>query len=294
MPYHRGVTITELTRWQSVCHDELAILFDAAHEGLTPFLEAELLPLRKNLMRAANLPTNLLDVAAVGIWGVRRLQGERRAIVLPSERRQARSFARWCLGPDAVDGFVIRTFDLVGDALARRIGHAQASELCEDAADSYLGTRREALRRVLVGPEVLRLLSGPGMYFATPMVAGAASLVLGPSERLDQETLVLLRAALARLGVPVRTLPRPGDRLRRLMLSQALSILGAGVVSTAIYHFVDLHGIYTRHLESIEDIVLFGQTDHDGADKPRYGPGLLQLVGELERTPASALGRLRA
>lgn len=288
------MTISELSRWQSLCHDELAVLFDAAHEGLTPFLEAELLPLHKNLLRAADLPTNILDVAAMSAWGVRRMQGHRSPVILPSERRMARAFARWCLGPEAVDGFVVRTFDLVGDALARRVGHAQASELCEDAADMYLPTRREALRRVLVGPEVLRVLSGPGTYFATPMLAGAASMLLGPSDRLDPETLTLVRAALMRLGVPTRAQARPGDKLRRLALTTGLSILGAGVITTSAYHFVDLHGIYARHLESIEDILLFGQTAHDGTDCPSYGPGLLELLSKLEAVPVAATGRLRA
>ncbi len=288
------MTINELTRWQRLCHDDLAVLFDAAHEGLTPFLEAELLPLHKNLLRAANVPTSVLDMAALGVWGVRRLQGERRPIVLPSERRMSRAFARWCLGPDAVNGYANRTFNLVGDALARRVGHAQASELCEDASDAYLPTVREALRRVLVGPETLRALSGPGTYFATPLIAGAGSMILGGPERLDAETLTLVRLALMRLGVPTRHEPRAGDTLRRLALTAGLSVLGAGVISTATYHFVDLHGIYTRYLESIEDVLLFGQTDHDGTDRPTYGPGLLEIVGRLERTPASRTGRLRA
>ena len=74
--------------------------------------------------------------------------------------------------------------------------------------------------------------------------------------------------------MPGRQLPpdKPHDWVKRTTLFDLEALPGA-----------TFGGQLRLHLEDIEDIVLFGRSSHDGSEHPGYGPGLLDLVGTLER-----------
>jgi hypothetical protein len=189
--------------------------------------------------------------------------------------------SRWSLSPEAVDLFLERTFDLVGDALARRHGHVVASELIQEAVDIFRPVRYEALRRLITGPTQLRPALWPTRYLAAPALWTAASVASGVRVTGAEKTArrVVLEA-LARAGVDTSRLRPPRRRLRRMMLGAALSLLGAAVGGTVAYHAADTLALYTAHLNDIEDLLLLGYTQREPEQK--YGEGLLSLMGRLQ------------
>jgi len=134
----------------------------------------------------------------------------------------------------------------------------------ENVADLFVPARREALRRIVVGPESLRPLLSPAMLLAAPAFMGGASALLGSG--------TVQGAYTGKASAP----------WRRFSMNTALTFLGAGVFTTIAYRTVPLRQIYERHLESIEDILLFGRSPHDGPTHTGFGPGLLDLVATLE------------
>lgn len=270
-----------LQGWGRVCHRELTVIFDAAHEGLHAFVTQELAPWPRNFLRALDLRTAFMDAVALGFYAADRRQGYGHALILPSEQDHARAFARWCLGTESVELFLARTFDLVGDALARKHGHAMASELVEDAVDRFEPVRREVVRRLLTGPSKLRPALWPTRYLAAPALWGAAWLVFGgrqPSaERVAREVVV---EALGRLGQDTEGIVKPPHHARRLALAGLLCVVGATLGASALYRALDTSAIYQAHLEDLEDLLLFGAPQR--APQEVHGPGLLTLLAELE------------
>lgn len=269
-----------LEGWSRVCYRELTALFDAAHEGLPLFVKEELHPLGPNLLRGLDVRALAFDVAALGFYAVDRAQGVERPLILPSEQALCRSFSRWSLGPDALDMFLARTFDLLGDALARRHGHVVASELIEEAVDRFKPVRDEVVRRLIVGPPRLRPAQWPTRYLTAPMLWGAAWLLLGGRGGGERAARRVVEEALRKLGFDTTGLKPPRRILRRLALAGAMGLLGAAVGSAAFYHAAGALSQYTAHLEGIEDLLLFGATQDD--PERAYGPGLLALVSALE------------
>lgn len=275
-------TAEELVGWPRICYRELSILFDSAHEGLVPFIEHELEPLGRNLLRGLDLRSAGFDLAALGFYAVDRARGVERPLILPSEQALSRAMSRWSLSPESVDLFLERTFDLVGDALARRHGHVVASELIQEAVDIYRPVRHEALRRLITGPTPLRPALWPTRYLAAPALWSAASLISGVRVTGAEKTArrVVLEA-LERAGVDTSRLRPPKRRLRRLALGAALSLLGAAVGSTAAYHAAHTLELYTAQLNDIEDILLLGFAQSQ--PEVTYGEGLLSLLERLQR-----------
>ncbi len=128
----------------------------------------------------------------------------------------------------------------------------------------------------------MRFSMGPGHYLITPALwLGLA--VVWRSKRAQQERMIrnTVKHVFARLQVSPQEEPGVLALARRLTVTSAFCVAGAAAGTTALYSALDMPAIYTRHLEAIEDILLFGGDTRDPRKKV-HGPGLLQLAGALD------------
>ncbi len=265
-----------LEGWAKICFDGVVALFDAAHDGLGRFVERDLQPLELQLALSADLRLLGEDLRELAQRAAQRDAGPMAPLVLPSERRLARAFARESLGPDALDRHLSRTFAQVQAALARRHGATWAAEQVEGARRDFEPVRQEAARLLSVRPRLLRAILGPARYLAVPLFwVGAWSLDGGARRRQAARDVV------RELGISRRPPRGIAARAAGAVLMGSMCVLGAGLVAAVAHRALDVRAMYGAMLDDVEALVLYGSvSDEPGAR--RFGPGLVDIMMELE------------
>ncbi len=277
-----------LSRWAQIGFDEVAALFDGAHKGLPQFVQAQLHPWEAHLLRSVDLEQAANDLLEVVLHRRQQRRPAHQALILPSERGLSTSFERHCLGPMALDAYFERTFGFVEQALVTRHGQEAAHKIMVEARLDFGPVRQEALRRLTVGPALLRPFLSPARYATAPALWA----------------LVWLASTGARRRAAVRTVLREvapalaqGDRIQRGLgalagrwaLMGGLCVLGASVASTASCHVLDVAAMYADMLDGVEAIVLYGSEGDDPEHDTHYGLGLVDVLTQLDEAKPSTV-----
>lgn len=267
-----------LSAWGRICYDTLDARFAQAHQRLPRYVAAELHDLEEHLAQALELPLVVKDLQAFAQHdgGAADLS----SLVLPSEAQRAERFARLCMDPDALDAHLLQTFNLVTDALARRHGEARALALSRQAWRDFSPVRREALRRLRVGPPWLRPFLGPPRFLAGPLGWGVWWVIDAGARR---------RSAVRAVLRDVSPAFADGDRLRRGWQGElargvwfgGLCVLAGGLTSALACRLLDVERMVADMLDEVEELLLFGSLSDDPL-APSYGEGLLALLARLE------------
>lgn len=264
------------TAWAEICKTEFQALFDDAESGIDLFVELELTPLSKSLLRALDLKTLLHDVVIVGEGAtVLARTGEWPTPLLESEFRLSEAFARWCIGPVGLDLFINQTMGLLQDALARRHGRERAQELIDGAIESFGAVRANALHHLARGPRTVSLVCGPSSYLVAPAVWLAVSTLAGAGRRERERTETRYGRALRGLiGAP----PRKRLAQARAATAGLLTVATAAVAATVGTRITEPAEDYRHLLVEVETMILTGGFD----DKEPVGMGLLEIVASLD------------
>lgn len=263
------------SRWAEICTTEIQTLFDDAESGVDPFVEYELAPLSKNLLRAVNLRTLLLDLGSLTEGATASTKREDGAtFLLESEFQISKAFARWCIGPVALDLFINQTFGLLQDALGRRHGVDRARELIAEATERLAPTRTMAMHELAKGPVLIRVLSGPGSYLVAPALWLGASLVVGAGRRERERTESMLSKLI---GTAISN--HDEQAWMRAAAGGLMSVATAAVIASVGYRVARTGDMYRRFLVDIETLICTGARSDE--DEP-VGPGLLAIVSDLD------------
>jgi len=268
------------SRWAATCAREVAWLMEGAREGVPRFVELELRPFGKNLLRAVNVTLVARDLYRIAnhLGEVFLAPHEPAPLVLASEEHLARAFSRWCIGPDSLNLFIAETFTFLYDALERRHGEEVADRRIREAIERFAPVRLEVLRRLAVGPRVVRVLTGPTAHMAVPAVWAAARVSLG--QRRVQDGLQERHLA-ERLGAVFGAEVQPSGALPEPILAALAGlavIVGASATATAGYRLLPMQAQYTELLNEAEYLLLDGFIDEDAP----LGAGLLEVVARLD------------
>lgn len=266
--------------WVEICADEVAWIMEAAREGVPSFVNAELRPLSQNLLRAVNLTTTARDLYRIAnhLGDIATAQPPLPPLVLASEEDLARAFARWCIGPDALNTFLSETFGFLRDALTRRHGPEGADLRLRAAVDAFAPTRLEVLRRLATGPRVVRVFSGPTAHMTVPALWLAANAVAGHRRAQEQAAF---QSVVSRLKASFGADLRPRGALPpavQLAAGGLAVIFGAACAATAAYRVLDMETLYVDLLNDAETLLLDGVLDGEAP----VGPGLLDIIEALE------------
>lgn len=191
----------------------------------------------------------------------------------------ARAFARWCVGPESLELYLQRTFDFVADAVARLCGADRATALVVEAIRAFEPVHREAMRRLAVGPRLLRVMVGPGRYLTAPMAWSGAWALNGAARRRSAVRAVL--SEVARETGRASRHPGLGRRMGRAVGLAGLGVLGAGITSVVVHRALDVEALYTNLLDEVEALLLYGSVSEDPGERG-YGVGLVDLMIRLE------------
>lgn len=271
------------SRWASTCANEVAWLMEGAREGVPQFVDLELRPLGKNLLRAVNVTLAARDLYRIANHLGEIFLGPRPStpLILASEEHLARAFSRWCVGPESLNLFLAETFSFLYDALERRHGAERTEARVREAIERFAPVRLEVLRRLTVGPRAVRVLSGPTAHMAVPALWAASSVTIG--QRRADEALRgqdLAERVRRSLGVEVQPEGAMPEPVKIAFVGLAM-IVGASAAATVGYRMLPMEQQYTDLLDEVEYLLLDGFIEKDD-EQEVFGPGLLEIVARLD------------